>query len=407
MTKQLLYILGFILISNSGYSQTQNYWTRKADFTGLKRERAVAFSINGKGYLGTGVDTTDVVRNDWWEYDPTLDTWTQKANITTARRNAIAFAIGDKGYVGTGMDNADANFGTTLSDFWEYDPVANTWTAKASFPGSGGGGIYFATGFSADNKGYICGGKRGPNDYTAEFWEYKPLTNAWAQRQDFPGGVRYQLCSFSVDNMGYVGLGIDQDVFRKDIWQYNPATNQWTAKNDFLGGERGAVTTFTLGQRGFIVLGSDGGFKKDLWEYNPFDDSWSIRANFGGSERKNAIAFVIGDSAFVGTGKGISGKKMSMYVYTPYAVLSTPENEINNTISVYPNPIIDNYTIHFNSSEYKHIFIYNMNGELIENHITSNKNIQLLRQNQPAGLYFLVVQDENDNLIQTQKLIFK
>lgn len=406
MIKHLI-LFNILFFSVQSFSQTQNYWKRKGDFTGLKRERAVGFSINGKGYLGTGVDTTDVARNDWWEYDPVLDTWTQKADVTTARRNAIAFAIGDKGYLGTGMDNADANLGSTLADFWEYDPVLNTWLAKANFPGSGGGGIYFATGFAADNKGYICAGKRGPNNYTAEFWEYKPLTDAWTQRQDFPGGVRYQLASFTVENMGYVGLGIDQDVFRKDIYQYNPATNQWTPKADFPGGERGAVSTFTLGQRGFIVLGSDGGFKKDLWEYNPFEDSWSVRANFGGSNRKNAVAFTIGDSAFVGTGKGLNGKKMSMYVYTPYAVLSTAENEFNNQVKVFPNPIIDNYTVKINSKNADKILIYNVNGKLLQSQTITSNQIEMSRRDLPIGIYFLVIQNENNQVIHSQKLIFK
>jgi N-acetylneuraminic acid mutarotase len=405
MTK-IIYTLSVFFISTLGFSQTQNYWTKKKDFTGLKRERAVAFSINGKGYVATGVDTADVVHKDLWEYDPTLDSWTQKADIASVRRNAVGFAINDKGYVGTGMDSVSASLGNTLTDFWEYDPTLNTWAAKANFPGSAGVGVYFATGFSADSKGYICGGKRGPNNYTAEFWEYKPLTDSWIQRQDFPGGVRYQLCSFTVDNLAYVGLGVDQDVYRKDLWQYNPATNTWLQKNDFLGGERGAVSTFTLGQRGFICLGSDGGYKGDLWEYNPFSDAWSVRANFGGSERKNSIAFTIGDSAFVGIGKGISGKKSSLYVYTPYAVLSTGKNTLGK-ILVYPNPIEDKINIILNSTHSKFITIVDINGRTIT-HLKTNDNTLLLdRNNQPSGIYFLIVQDDNNRIIHSQKLIYK
>lgn len=407
MTK-LIYIVGLFLFSNIAIGQTQNYWTKKSDFTGLKRERAVSFSINGKGYVATGVDTTDLVQNDLWEYDPTTDSWTQMADILgDSRRNAIGFAIDDKGYIGTGMNHSEAGFGTTLSDFIQYDPVSNTWTSKANFPGSSGNGVYFATGFSADSKGYICGGKRGPNNYTAEFWEYKPLTDSWIQRQDFPGGVRYQLCSFTVDNLAYIGLGIDQDVYRKDIWEYNPSTNLWAQKNDFLGGERGAVSTFSLGQRGFICLGSDGGFKGDLWEYNPFSDAWSIRSNYGGSDRKNAIAFTIGDSAFVGTGKGVSGKKMSMYVYTPYAILSTQENSAIDYVQVYPNPITDKINININSNQVKYATIVDVNGKIIVSVSVDYQQLSLNRENQPSGLYFLILQDQNNTIIQTKKLIFK
>jgi len=67
----ILLVLPFI-----GSTQTENYWTKKSDFAGLKRERAVAFSIGDYGYVGTGVDTAEIVHNDLWKYDPTLDTWT-------------------------------------------------------------------------------------------------------------------------------------------------------------------------------------------------------------------------------------------------------------------------------------------------------------------------------------------
>ena len=406
--KNFIIILNLSFLTTFAFSQTQNYWTKKADFAGLKRERAVAFDINGKGYIGTGVDTTDVVKNDFWEYNPVLNTWTQKADlIGVARRNAIAFSINDKGYVGTGMDHSEAGLGSPLSDFMEFDPISNTWVNKASFPGSSGAGVYFATGFSADSKGYICGGKRGPNNYTNEFWEYKPLTDAWSQRENFPGGVRYQLSSFVIDNLAYVGLGIDQDVYRKDLWMYNPATNVWYTKNDFLGGERGAACTFTLGQRGFVSTGSDGGFKNDLWEYNPFEDSWSVRANFGGSERKNAVAFTINGKAYLGTGKGVSGKKMSFYEYTPYRFLSLELADTEVKINAYPNPVSDYLKIDLSKNTKFSISIFSLNGQLIYNQISSGNNLKINCNLINSGVYILQLNSADNELMYTQQIIIQ
>ena len=71
--------------------------------------------------------------NDFWEYDPATDTWTQKANFGGgARTGAVGFSIGTKGYVGTGIDANDL----LRKDFWEYDPVTNKWTRKANFGGT-------------------------------------------------------------------------------------------------------------------------------------------------------------------------------------------------------------------------------------------------------------------------------
>ena len=404
--KNVILILGVLFLTTFGFSQTQNFWTKKADFSGLKRERSVAFSINGKGYVGTGVDTTSAVKKDFWEYDPIVNAWTQKADlIGVERRNAIAFSINGKGYVGTGMDNAEASLGSALSDFMEFDPISNTWSNKANFPGSFGSGIYFATGFSADSKGYICCGKRGPNNYSDEFWEYKPTTDSWLQRQSFPGGVRYQLSSFVINNLAYIGLGIDQDVYRKDLWEYNPATNNWIAKNDFLGGERGAASTFNLGSRGFISAGTDGGFKNDLWEYNPFEDSWSIRANFGGSERKNAVSFTINEKAYMGTGKGVSGKKMSFYEYTPYDnVLAIQSIESKFNINVFPNPVSDYLTI--NTTDYSEfsVSIYTLTGKLVVNQKANSNTLLINCIELKSGVYILCLNSNTNQLIYSKQL---
>ena len=99
----------FVILTGSCFGQIENTWTKMSDFSGLKRERAIAFSVNGFGYVGTGVDTAEVVYNDLWKYDASNDTWTQVASIPgEVRRNAIAFTINDKGYVGTGINSVIA-----------------------------------------------------------------------------------------------------------------------------------------------------------------------------------------------------------------------------------------------------------------------------------------------------------
>ena len=407
--KQFLYLFAIFIISTTSWGQTENYWIKKADFAGLKRERAVAFVIDGKGYVGTGVDTAEAVKKDFWAYDPSTNAWTQVADLGgVARRNAVAFSINNIGYVGTGMSNAQSILGTTLADFWSYNPLTNTWTQKSNYPGNFGQGIYFSTAFSINGNGYICGGKKGPANYSDELWEYKASTDTWSQKTAFPGGVRYQLASFAIDGKAYVGLGIDLDVFRKDIWEYNPATNSWMQKSDFLGSERGAVSTFAFNYRGFVCLGGDGGYKKDVWEYNPYNDTWSIRANFDGSARKNAISFVIGDTAYVGTGKGVSGKKMSFYAYVPYqSSLSINKNDKNITVSVYPNPVINQLNILINSNQIKSISIYNLQGQEIYKVNINTNNLLINRDNFDSGVYLLVCKDELGQSISNKKIIFK
>src|ERR1035437_7222403 len=109
----------FLFIINSA-AQAPNTWAQKNDmgYTApngpTARYSAVGFSIGTKGYIGTGYDGS--LKNDFWEYDPSSNTWIQKANFGgTARYFAVGFSIGTKGYIGTGYDGS-----TYKNDLWEY-----------------------------------------------------------------------------------------------------------------------------------------------------------------------------------------------------------------------------------------------------------------------------------------------
>ena len=397
-------ILGLLLtFTFLGFSQTQNYWVKKADFGGLKRERAVAFSIGDFGYVGTGIDTNEVVHNDFWKYDPSLDSWTQVATLPgSVRRNAIAFAIHNKGYVGTGINTvSSSDFGATkLSDFWEYDPSTNSWLQRANYPGGSGNGVYFATGFSIDSKGYICGGKMGPNWYSNHLWEYKPSTNQWTQLTNFPGGVRYQLSSLSIDYKGYVGLGTDNDLYRNDWWEFDASTNQWTQRSSLPASERASAVTFTLGQRGYVCMGTNGGLLDDLWEYDPFNDDWSVRATYGGSRRKEAVAFSINNKGYVGTGKGNSGKKKSFHEYNPPASIGLNENTIS--FNVYPNPTSDYLFIETNDHTINRLEVFSTTGTLIGSYKYETMiDLTML----PKSTYLLIAVNSKGEIISKNQLM--
>jgi N-acetylneuraminic acid mutarotase len=220
-----------------------NTWTPKADFV-VKRTRAAAFSIGDKGYIGTGYDDSGY-KNDFWEYDIVANAWTQKADFGgTARESAVGFSIGSKGYVGTGRYGS-YDSASYYKDFWEYDPVANTWAQKVDF---GGGARAFAVGFSIGSKGYIGTGYDISNlKFTKDFWEYDPAVNTWTQRIDFAGTERIEGIGFSIGNKGYIGTGYDGGAFRNDFWEFDPIKNAWFQKADFGGVARRSAVGFSIG----------------------------------------------------------------------------------------------------------------------------------------------------------------
>lgn len=375
-------------------AQNANSWVKKADFAGFKREQAVGFSINGKGYIGTGVDTSETVLKDLWEYDPSLDSWTQRADLPgSGRRNAFGFAMNGKGYIGTGIDNDEATIGVKLMDFYEYNPITNSWTQKANFPGGGGLGIYYSTAFSADGKGYVCGGKVGQSDYVDEFWEYKPATDQWTQRASFPGGIRYNMSSLVIDNVAYLGLGTDQNTYQNDWWQYNPGNNVWTEQNAFIGGQRAGASTFVINGKGYVCLGTNGGLKDDLYIFDPVSQSWYPRANYGGSERKQAVSFVIGNSGYVGTGAGVGGKKGSFYEYIPMDVLSVSLTDLE--VSCFPIPANQFITLNSPKHTISYVRVLNQNGQIVWEEACQSNQYTMQKNNLTPGNYWLSLEFDN------------
>lgn len=332
-----LLIFLFAVISRVSYAQTPDTWMRKHDFgdtisnngnVGVERNGAVSFSIGNKGYIGTGLKGTNTRLNDFWEYDPETDAWTQKANFGgLARAFASGFSIGDKGYVGCGDANSSAH---TSADFWEYDAASNVWTRKADFGGVPRRG---AVGFAIASKGYMGTGRYQGPDHYKDIWEYDPATDVWTRKADLTGNSRAFAAVFSIGNKGYLGTGRDDNGFVKDFWEFDPEVNIWTQKTDFVGDKRYGAIGISIGAYGYIGTGAtaSSGLSNDFWEYNPYSDSWIRKADFGGAPRFLTSGFSIGNKAYIGTGQINTDTYVNSYdfwEFTPAAIWTGATNSI-------------------------------------------------------------------------------
>ncbi|OJJ17945.1 hypothetical protein BKI52_29250 [marine bacterium AO1-C] len=257
------------------YDAATNVWKQIADFPGGERSFATSFVINNKGYVGTGklqrtLSSESTWYTDLWEYDPSTDQWTKKADFPgTARTSAVGFSVAGKGYIGTGdANNGSDNLGAQ-EDFWSYDPTTDQWTRVADF---GGRRIRGAVSFVIDNKAYVGTGNSGVQD----FWQYDPAIDQWTKKADFGGGQRNGAIGFTSNNKGYIGLGgnANETGYKQDIWQYDPTTDQWTKVADFEGGARSWATAFSIGSKVYIGSGFGQSLtstnytsKKDFWVY--------------------------------------------------------------------------------------------------------------------------------------------
>jgi N-acetylneuraminic acid mutarotase len=389
----------------------------------LQRIGAVGFSIGTKGYIGTGYGYSNqgfAYKKDFWEYNPANDSWTQKADFGgTARIWAVGFGLGSKGYIGTGDNNG------FKKDFWEYNPATNKWTRKADF---GGTARKLATGFgiATTNKGYIGTGGNGGSDPVnlQDFWEYNPVTDTWLQIADFPGTARYAAVGFSIGTKGYAGTGINyvsstEFNFLNDLYEYNPAENTWTSKASLNGPARAFAVGFNIVNKGYIGTGnSSGGFLTDFWEYDPTLDIWLQTTDFGGVERDCATGFSIGTKGYIGTGlksttpdpylKDFWEYNQVTNVWTQKTDLGSKHKgplkdvnaltetgpAINSELIVYPNPSPSVFNFRLNSpgKELVTITIFDMTGKLINEYSSLPPDeIITVGENLDAGIYVAVL----------------
>lgn len=287
------------------YDPSTNVWIQKASLPAPGRSFATGFSIGNKGYIATGSKVKriplgnntyvlDSLMKDVWEYDPVTDNWTRKADFGgLGRARAVAFVLNNKAYMGSGeifganypiMGNGPAN--RAAKDFGVFDPVANTWTQLADIPFrrinaiafTGNGKGFIGTGFyntyrtipqyDTDPGHIIEGGN------LQDLWAYDTAANAWSKKSDFPGGKRMGLSVFEIGDTLYTIAGAetannqwpsDTDMIKRDVWAYNTVTDTWVQKPNFPGTARRYAIAGTVAGKGYVGTGG----VADLWEYTP------------------------------------------------------------------------------------------------------------------------------------------
>jgi N-acetylneuraminic acid mutarotase len=314
-------VLSLVIICTEKIFAQAGNWIQKTS-PGIKaptaRTQMVCFTINGKSYGGTGHFEAEGLTNDFWEYDPITDKWTQKADFPgKPRSGAVGFAIGDKGYLGTGYSKnllLMAGSPGVEKDFWQYDPVTDKWHRKNDFPGPP---TADAVAFSIGDKGYLASGA-GP-----DFWEYNPVPDSWKQMPDFAGIPRSSAFAFVIGGKGYIGGGASGGIMLSDLWEFDPFQKSWRQMADLPVQSRRAMSAVGAAGKGYVGLGHDYNPEaKEFYAFDPVSNSWSITAAFPGRTRHGAASFAIHDKIYVGSGtfgveNSIPRAANDMYVFDP------------------------------------------------------------------------------------------
>lgn len=381
------FLFVFILIALSAKG---DYWTQKSAFPAMGRSHPYSFSIGTKGYVGSG-DT----QTDFWEFDPSTNQWSQKANFGLGFHSAASFTINGRGYVAAGSG---------YNSFWEYNPVTNIWVQKANFWTSN---LSYASGFAIGSKGYVaCGwGNAGP---VADCWEYDATGNSWSQKANIPV-ARGLATGFALNGKGYICTGEQSGaIYLNDLWEYDPLLNTWTQRANFPGVARNDAAAFSICDKGYVGIGGELPFYNDFWQYNPATNQWLQKTSYGGIPRDDAAYFSIGTKGYIGLGQGLNNVfYLDFWEYTPDSVCATEIEKpvfYNFDFQISPNPVNEKFMVTSNEFGEKVLLkVFNAAGkEILSQRLTTN-NCQLTTANWPQGIY--TVQLTVGNKTTTKKFV--
>ena len=127
-TWNLLYVVGGMLAGGIptnecwSYDRNTDLWTEVAPFPGIARHRASSFSSSVSGYVVGGADSAFNALSDAWRYDQVSDQWLPIAPLPEARYGADAISP-EQTLVG-GVSN-DSTF---HANAFQYDWTLDSWT---------------------------------------------------------------------------------------------------------------------------------------------------------------------------------------------------------------------------------------------------------------------------------------
>lgn len=313
----------------------QFVWVQNQDAPFSERDDAVAVSLNGYGYAGTGFDNSFSPLNDWWRYNPVLDSWQQMTDFPGgARQYATAFVLNNLIYVGTGVGSE-----IYYNDLWQYNPEDNSWTQMASLPAAARSSCAV---FTIGENAYLCGGFFGLTDHSNEVWKYSSVDDAWTQVASLPVELRLA-AGFQIGDFGYVAGGFNETSGTlNSTYKFDPDADAWSQIGSLPAsrlGAKAAATPLTA----YLVCGgsSFSELSNTVYWFNPTTGQWNNDDPFIGTARKGGIAFTIDDQLFFGLGISAPPQNERFKdLYAIYIGTSVPEfSELQ--IKVFPNPAND------------------------------------------------------------------
>jgi N-acetylneuraminic acid mutarotase len=246
-----------------------------------------------------------------WIYDPSANTWTSVASMSTPRVGHTATALPD----GTLLVTGGINFiqgepaGTAYTSAEIYDPIANSWSSAGNMAVKRAG--HTAT-LLEDGRVLVAGGSSDDTLLTATGSAeiYDPATRAWSSTSNM-SSARFSHTAVALPDgraliVGGQGPGSSsQTVFSAE--NFDPTANAWTLTAPLPNDIFPYQNTTTLLLNGQVLVAGGANFYPGPFRsfgttalYDPVSNAWSDAANIG--ERSLQAATLLANGKVLITG---------------------------------------------------------------------------------------------------------
>ncbi len=256
-------ILCALLVTNVANLTAEENWTRKADMPTVRSSFSTCV-VDGKIYaIGGEIDRFGDMGIATVEmYDPKSDTWHRKADMPTARSGVSISVVDGKIYAIGGAKKHKRRIGPgwgydikELATVEMYDPTTDTWIQKADMPTPRSTNTCVVEG-----KIYAIGGSAPNNIKIKKPWRlktvevYDPATDMWAKGRSMNSersGAAMSVVDGKIYAMGGTGwpqIPFHPGPFLSSVEVFNPKTNQWREIGEMPEAKSGHTATAVNGK---------------------------------------------------------------------------------------------------------------------------------------------------------------
>ncbi len=206
------------------YDPVANSWAAKASMTAV-RVGAMQGVINGVLYVAGGNNASGASLATMESYNPTTNRWTSRASMPVIRSFGASAVINGILYI-AGGGNGSTGTGSVLASVYAYDPTTNSWTQKASMPAPRGD----LTGVALNAQFYVLGGTLNGTVVDGAVSGYDPATNAWTAKSTMPtprNHVNAEVLNGEIVIPSGLLAGSGASAV---VESYNPVTGAWTTR---------------------------------------------------------------------------------------------------------------------------------------------------------------------------------